>query len=41
MSSIETIWQGLLIFNLPLELVKLMAVTIVATIVYVLATARE
>lgn len=39
--SITSIWQGLLIFNLPWEFAKLICVTIFATITYVIITVRE
>lgn len=39
--SIESVWQGLLVFNLPWEFSKLMCVTIIATIVYSIVTIKE
>lgn len=39
--SITSIWQGLLMFNLPWEFSKLVAVTLIATITYYIATRRE
>lgn len=39
--SLENIWQGLLIFNLPWNFAKLLAVTIISAIIYTIATATE
>lgn len=41
LSTLESIWQGLLVFNLPWNFGKLLAVTIISTIVYAIATAKE
>lgn len=39
--NITSIWQGLINFNLPFEIVKLILVTIVATIAYVVFTIKD
>lgn len=39
--SLENMWQGLLVFNLPWNFGKLLAVTIISAIIYTIATAAE
>lgn len=39
--SITSVWQGLLVFNLPLEFGKLLLVTIFASVTYFAVTSRE
>ncbi len=39
--SLESVWQGLLVFNLPWNFGKLLAVTIISAIVYTIVTAKE
>lgn len=39
--NITSIWQGLFTFNLPWEIIKLILVTIIATIVYLLITIKD
>lgn len=41
MPNLEHMWQGILIFNLPWEFGKLLSVTVIATVSYILATVNE